>query len=123
MTTIEILWRALLLSISIPLTMFVIYYAALSTWWVTAIGRILMGLAVAMDLMLLVGLSAIILGPWPGLNILRITLYASMQVGAWHLLLTLRKIQRTRPDGTVAPAFPLALFQRRPCRASRKDTP
>lgn len=123
MTPIDLAWRIILYSSAVPLTVFIVFYASLSQWRATELGKVLMGLAVAIDAMLIVGLSALLFGQWSGISVVRIVLYAAMHAGAWRMLAVLRRIQRTRCDGTVDPALHISLLRRRPRREPRKDQP
>lgn len=116
MTWIEIAWRVALYAGAIPLTGFIVSYATRSRWTATDVGRIIMGLAVSLDAVMVIGLSNLVWGEWPGLHTTRLLAYTAVTGALCHLYVTLRRIQRTRDDGTLDPPFPAVLFQRRPRR-------
>lgn len=97
------LYAAIILySAIVPLGLFVFYYGTRSQWWVSPLGRVVLGLLVSILAMLSIGLVAYVFDPeW--LNIVRAVVYGAMNVGLWHFLWVLRTTQRTNCDGTKEP--------------------
>ena len=78
----------------LPAVVFVMLYGLRSRWWVTAIGRIIMGLS--MSLTYITGLSLVrfSLEDFPGEDVLRFAGYLAINIGLWHMVLTLTRIQK-----------------------------
>lgn len=92
-----------LYSTLLPLGLTLFYYVTRSKWNSTVIGRIIVGLLLALIALLIVGLINFALSPvW--IFYLRLFVYSVLHVGAWHFFVELRRIQRTRCDGTVEPS-------------------
>lgn len=109
---------------ALMLALFIGFYLALSRWRSTSVGRIVMGLCIALLAILLIGFSRSLFGQWPGINIVRTVVYLVMLGGLYRLFATLRQIQRTHLDGTLDPPLVIllidALRRRKP---HRKDQP
>lgn len=78
----------------LPSAVFVSLYAARSRWWVTDIGRIIMGLCLSLAYMTGLSLARFALGDFPGEDVFRIVGYAAINIGLWHMVLTLARIQK-----------------------------
>lgn len=97
------LYAAIILYAAIvPLGLFIFYYGTRSQWWVTPLGRVVLGLLLSILAMLGIGLVAFVFDPW-WLNIVRAVVYGAMNIGLWHFLWVLRTTQRTNCDGTKEP--------------------
>lgn len=114
----------LLAACATVLALFIGFYMALSRWTSTSVGRIVMGLCISLEAILLIGFSRSMFGQWPGIDVVRCIVYAAMLAGLIHLLVTLRHIQRTNPDGSLDPPLAaLAVDTLRRRKPRRKDTP
>lgn len=113
----------LLAGCAVVLAAFIGFYMALSRWTSTSVGRIVMGLCISLEAILLIGFSRSMFGQWPGVDLVRCIVYAAMLAGLIHLLTTLRRIQRTNPDGSLDPPLAALVFdtlrRRKPRRKAR----
>ena len=78
----------------LPSAVFVSLYAARSRWWVTDIGRIIMGLCLSLTYMTGLSLVRFVLNDFPGEDIFRIVGYLAINIGLWHMVATLVRIQK-----------------------------
>ena len=92
----------ILYSTLVPLLLFVLYFGLRSSWYTSKTGRMIMGLALGLVAILLMGLLQRF---WdPGfMDALRVIVYSLLNIGVWRLFFTLRFIQRTNEDGTKEP--------------------
>lgn len=77
-----------------PAAAFVSLYAWRSRWWVTDIGRIIMGLCLSLTYMTGLSLARFILDDFPGEDVFRIVGYLAINIGLWHMVATLLRIQK-----------------------------
>lgn len=84
----------LLYTAGIPLALFLGYYLAWSRWWTNVVGRILVALAASLLAVILISVTKNAWGEWPGINIVRLVVYAAMNLSFWSLFVTLRGIQK-----------------------------
>ena len=87
--------RALFYASALPAALFAFSYGAFSRWWVTDIGRILMGLIVSLLYIIGLSLAKSMFGDFPGRDIARIVGYTAILVGLWHMFFALRRIQKS----------------------------
>lgn len=92
----------ILYSTLVPLGLFVLYFGLRSSWYTSKTGRMIMGLALGLVALLLMGLLHRVLDP-SFMDILRIIVYSLLHIGVWRLFFTLRTIQRINEDGTKDP--------------------
>lgn len=86
----------------LPLGLFVLCFGLRSSWYTSKTGRMLMGLALGLVSVLLMGLLQRYWGPdW--MDALRVVVYGLLHIGVWRLFYTLRIVQRTNCDGTREP--------------------
>lgn len=78
----------------LPAATFITLYALWSKWWVTDIGRIIMGLCLSLAYMTGLSLARFALGNFPGEDVFRIAGYLAINIGLWHMVATLRRIQK-----------------------------
>lgn len=95
--------RILFWGCMVPAVTFVVLYAAFSKWWVTGIGRIIMGLCVTIAYMTGLSLARFLLGNFPGEDVFRIVGYLAINIGLWHMVYTLRRIQADTRKHPVIP--------------------
>lgn len=86
-----------------PSIVFVVLYAAFSKWWVTDIGRIIMGLFVALAYITGLSLMRALIGSFPGEDVFRIVGYLAINIGLWHMVFTLRRIQKSTKKHPLKP--------------------
>lgn len=100
---IDLTAKALFWACGIPAAVFVGLYAARSKWWITDIGRIIMGLCVSIAY--ITGLSLIRnqIGAFPGENVFRIVGYLAINIGLWHMVWTLHRIQASTSKHPLKP--------------------
>ena len=92
----------ILYSTLVPLLLFVLYFGLQSSWYTSKTGRMIMGLAVGLAVLLLVGLLYRVFDP-SFIFTIRVIVYSLVHIGVWRLFFTLRSIQRTNMDGTKDP--------------------
>ena len=92
----------ILYSTLVPLLLFVVYFGLRSSWYTSKTGRMIMGLAVGLTALLLMGTLQRYWDP-SFMDILRVIVYSLLNIGVWRLFFTLRYIQRTNEDGTQEP--------------------
>lgn len=78
----------------LPAVVFVVLYGLRSRWWVTDIGRIIMGLCMSLTYMTGLSLVRFALEDFPGEDVFRIAGYLAINIGLWHMVLTLTRIQK-----------------------------
>ena len=94
MTLADWIAKGLYWSSMFPAAVFVLMYALRSRWWVTEIGRIIMGLVMSVAYMTGLSLARFIFGNFPGVDVLRIAGYLSINVGLWYMVVALAHIQK-----------------------------
>ena len=94
MTLTDWIARGLFWACMFPAVVFVLLYALRSRWWVTDIGRIIMGLCLSLAYMTGLSLARFALGNFPGEDVFRIAGYLAINIGLWHMVLTLARIQK-----------------------------
>ena len=77
-----------------PVATFVLLYALRSRWWVTDTGRIIMGLCISLTYVTGLSLVRFIFNDFPGEDVFRIAGYLAINIGLWHMVLTLTRIQK-----------------------------
>ena len=77
---------------------FIVIYAIQSNWRATNAGRSLMYAIGALNLVVLLNTIHLFTGPYPGIQFVRIPVYVTLVVAAWHLVYTL---VRTLKNGEV----------------------
>ena len=95
MTLTDWIARGLFWACMFPAAAFVLLYALRSRWWVTDIGRIVMGLCLSVTYMTGLSLARFILDDFPGEDVFRIAGYLAINIGLWHMVATLLRIQNT----------------------------
>lgn len=100
---IDLAAKALFWACGIPAAAFVTLYAARSKWWITDIGRIIMGLCISIAYMTGLSLVRFIVGEFPGENALRIVGYLAINIGLWHMVWTLHRIQSSTKKHPLKP--------------------
>lgn len=91
----DLIAKALFWACMLPASAFIGFYAAYSKWWITDIGRIIMGLCLSIVYMTGLSLARNALGDFPGEDVFRIVGYLAINIGLWHMVWTLRKIQNS----------------------------
>lgn len=91
----DLIAKVLFWACLLPAGSFVAFYAAYSRWWATGVGRIIMGLLIT--IIYITGLSLVrnLLGDFPGEDVFRIAGYLAINISLWHMVWTLRRIQRS----------------------------
>lgn len=110
----------ILYSTLVPLGLFVLYFGLRSSWYTSKTGRMIMGLAVGMVALLLVGLLYRVFDP-SFIFTIRVIVYSALHIGVWRLFFTLRSIQRTNCDGTREPMDVQRLWWTVTRRRKKKD--
>lgn len=88
---------------AVPANLFPLLYGLRSPWYVNALGRALLALAVGTALLIDLSLLRYVLGEdYPGRDQLRLVIYGLVTVGLWGQFLALLRAQRRRPP--TAPA-------------------
>ena len=95
MTLTDWIARGLFWACMFPAAAFVLLYALRSRWWVTDIGRIVMGLCLSVTYMTGLSLVRFVLDDFLGEDVLRIAGYLAINIGLWHMVVTLLRIQNT----------------------------
>lgn len=72
---------------------FVVRYALYSKWWVTDVGRMLMGLFVSMAYICLLSAVRFFAGNFPGEDVFRIVGYLAIAIGICYMIRSLYRIQ------------------------------
>lgn len=86
--------RSLFWLCMVPSVTFVVLYAGFSKWWITDIGRIIMGLFVSIIYITVLSLVRFVFGDFPGEDVFRIVGYLAINIGLWHMVATLHRIQK-----------------------------
>ena len=95
MTLTDWIARGLFWACMFPAAAFVLLYALRSRWWVTDIGRIVMGLCLSVTYMTGLSLVRFVLDDFLGEDVFRIAGYLAINIGLWHMVVTLLRIQNT----------------------------
>ena len=95
MTLTDWIARGLFWACMFPAAAFVLLYALRSRWWVTDIGRIVMGLCLSLTYMTGLSLVRFVLDDFLGEDVFRIAGYLAINIGLWHMVVTLLRIQNT----------------------------
>ena len=98
MTLTDWIAKGLYWSFMFPAATFVSLYALRSRWWVTGIGRIIMGLCMSLTYITGLSLARFSLDDFPGEDVLRIAGYLAINIGLWHMVATLLRIQKETRD-------------------------
>lgn len=98
MTLTDWIAKGLFWACIFPAVTFVSLYALRSKWWVTAVGRIIMGLFLSLAYMTGLSLVRFVLDDFPGEDIFRIVGYLAINIGLWHMVATLLRIQKATRD-------------------------
>ena len=93
MTLTDWIAKGLFWAFMFPAATFVSLYALRSRWWVTDIGRIIMGLCMSLTYVAGLSLVRFIFNDFPGEDVFRIAGYLAINIGLWHMVATLLRIQ------------------------------